>query len=500
MDTQRLILFIIFAFSLLMLYEAWQREHRPAPPPASQQAPPPGVPTPSAPAPAAPPTRPPPTANGVPTTEVAAPSREPIRVVTDYLQAEIDLVGGNIVRLELLRYRDSFDAAKHYVLLGPDHKYSVQSGLIGEGLPNHKTVFTSQASSYQLDGQDTLEVKLEAVTPEGVRVVKTFTFKRSSYVINIAQTITNGTREPITAHAYFQLTRDGRPPADDKAMVQTYTGLAVYTEQDKFVKVSFADVDKGKTPYSKTAEDGWIAVAQHYFVAALLPPEKTPREYYTRRLAENLYSAGVIIPMGSIAPGATGKAAVNLYAGPEEQDNLKAVAPGLELVVDYGWLTVIAAPLFWVLELFHKWLGNWGLAIIALTVVIKLIFFPLSAASYKSMARMKHVTPRLMKLREMYGDDRVKLNQAMMELYKTEKINPLGGCLPIVVQIPVFIALYWVLLQSVELRQAPFFGWITDLSAQDPYYILPALMMGSMVIQTKLSPTPPDPVRSEERR
>jgi YidC/Oxa1 family membrane protein insertase len=419
-------------------------------------------------------------------------------VTTDALVAEIDPLGADLVKLELLRYKDSLDPAKNFVLLGPEHRYAVQSGLIGQGLPTHKTLFRPQASAYELDrGQDALEVKLEAATPEGVRVVKTLTFRRSSYVVELVQEIANGTGAPLATHAYFQLTRDSKAPADDKAMLYTFTGAAVYTEQDKFVKVSFEDVDKGKSPYPKTADNGWIAMVQHYFVAALLPPEKAEREYYTRRLAPEYYSAGVILPVPAIAPGGSAKTAVRLYAGPEEQDKLKSVAPGLQLVVDYGWLTVIAAPLFWVLELFHRWLGNWGLAIIALTILIKLIFFPLSAASYRSMARMKQVTPRLMKLREQYGDDRAKLNQAMMDLYKQERINPLGGCLPIVVQIPVFIALYWVLLASVELRQAPFYGWIKDLSAVDPYYILPALMMGSMLIQTKMSPTPPDPVQAK---
>ncbi len=236
---------------------------------------------------------------------------------------------------------------------------------------------------------------------------------------------------------------------------------------------------------------------QHYFVTAVLPPEQVQREYYTRKIADNQYTAGAIVPIATIAPGATGTVGARVYAGPQEQEKLKSVAPGLDLVVDYGWLTVIAAPLFWVLEWFYGWLGNWGLAIIALTVLIKLIFYPLSAASYKSMAKMKQVAPRLQKIREQYGDDRAKLNQAMMELYKTEKINPLGGCLPIVVQIPVFIALYWVLLASVELRQAPFYGWIKDLSVPDPFFILPAIMMGSMIIQTKMSPTPPDPVQAK---
>jgi YidC/Oxa1 family membrane protein insertase len=236
---------------------------------------------------------------------------------------------------------------------------------------------------------------------------------------------------------------------------------------------------------------------QHYFVSALLPGEKTPREYYAKRLEENLYSVGVILPVTTIAPNASGSASVSLYAGPQEQDALKSIAPGLDLTVDYGWLTVVAAPLFWLLQFLHRWVGNWGVAIILLTVLIKAAFFPLSAASYKSMAKMKLVTPRMTKLREQFGNDRARLNQAMMELYKTEKINPLGGCLPIVVQIPVFISLYWVLLASVELRHAPFYLWIHDLSAQDPYYVLPLLMMGSMVIQTKLNPVPPDPVQAK---
>jgi YidC/Oxa1 family membrane protein insertase len=421
-----------------------------------------------------------------------------VRVETDFLRAEIDPVGGEVARLELLKYKDSFDQSKSYVLLTPEHKYAVQSGLLGQGLPSHKTAYVPRAVLYRLaDGRDTVEVKLDAVTPENVRVTKTLTFRRSSYVIEIAHEITNGTNEALSAQTYIHITRDGRAPADDKAMVKTYTGPAVYTEQEKFIKVPFADIDKGKAPYMKTADNGWVAMVQHYFVSALLPPEKIEREFYTEKLAEDYYRAGMKMPLPEIAPGATATVAVRVYAGPEEQDKLKAVAPGLELVVDYGWLTVIAAPLFWVLELFHKWLANWGLAIIALTVVIKLIFFPLSAASYKSMGRMKQVTPRMMKLREQYGDDRAKLNQAMMELYKQEKINPLGGCLPIVVQIPVFIALYWVLLASVELRQASFYGWIKDLSSADPLYILPALMMVSMIVQTKMNPTPPDPVQAK---
>ncbi|HTQ74824.1 MAG TPA: membrane protein insertase YidC [Burkholderiales bacterium] len=492
MDTQRLILFVVFSFSLLLLWEAWQKESKPPTQGAStgQSA----VPTPSArsdaPAPGA--------RADVPSAATsAAGPRERIRVVTDMVVAEIDTLGGDINYLELLKQKDSRDEAKDIVLLGPEHRYAAQSGLIGAGLPNHRTVFRAQGKEFALaPGQDRLEVRL-AAAGQGVKVTKIVTFHRGSYRIDVAEEIANGTSAPLSTDAYFQLTRDGESPGGDPYMTKTYTGAAVYTERDKFQKVTFDDIAKGKVAYPKTADNGWIAMIQHYFVAALLPPEKAQREYYTRKLDADLYSIGVIVPVGPIAPGATARVDVPLYAGPQDQDHLQSVAPGLQLVVDYGWLTVIAAPLFWVLKLFHGWLANWGLAIILLTVVIKLIFFPLSAASYRSMAKMKLVTPRLMKLREQYGDDKVKMNQAMMELYKTEKINPLGGCLPILVQIPVFISLYWVLFESVELRHAPFYLWIRDLSAPDPWYVLPTLMMVSMIVQTKMNPTPPDPVQAK---
>jgi YidC/Oxa1 family membrane protein insertase len=256
-------------------------------------------------------------------------------------------------------------------------------------------------------------------------------------------------------------------------------------------------MDKGKTHYPKNSNDGGVAMLQHYFLSAWLPNNGTPREFYTRKLDGGLYAAGVILPAGTIEPGKSTTLAVPLYAGPQEQNKLAKLAPGLELTVDYGWLTIIAVPLFWVLSWFHRWVGNWGVAIILLTVVIKLLFYPLSEASYRSMAKMRVLAPKLQKLKDQYANDRQRLQQAMMELYKTEKINPLGGCLPIVVQIPVFIALYWVLLASVELRHAPFALWIVDLSAPDPWYVLPVLMGATMIIQTRLNPEPPDPVQAK---
>lgn len=275
----------------------------------------------------------------------------------------------------------------------------------------------------------------------------------------------------------------------------TYTGPAIYTEQEKFQKVDFSDIDKGKTSYPQRADNGWIGMLQHYFVAAWLPKDKVQREYYTKQLEGGLYSAGVILPVSAVEPGQIAKVGVPLYVGPA-QISLDKIAPGLGLTVDYGWFTIIANPLFWLLTFLQGWVQNWGVAIILLTILIKLAFFPLSAASYRSMGKMRVVAPKLEKIKQQYGDDRERLHKAMMELYKVEKINPLGGCLPVVIQIPVFIALYWSILASVEMRYAPFFGWIIDLSAADPYYVLPLIMGASMILQTRLNPTPPDPLQA----
>jgi YidC/Oxa1 family membrane protein insertase len=324
--------------------------------------------------------------------------------------------------------------------------------------------------------------------------------------VEVSFEVTNRGAAPLQPYAYFQLVRDGKPPAGDSAMLPTFTGVAVYTDKEKFQKLTFEDIAKSKTPYPKSSNDGWIAVLQHYFFSAWLPKNGTPREFYTRKLDENLYSAGVIVPAGSIAAGAQGMTTVPLYVGPQEQEKLAKIAPGLDLTIDYGWLTVIAVPLFVILAWLEGWVGNWGVAIIILTIIIKALFYPLSAASYRSMAKMRVLAPKLQKLKDQYGQDRQRLQQAMMELYKTEKINPLGGCMPIVVQIPVFIALYWVLLASVELRQAPFMLWINDLAAPDtlfgvwfgmPIGLLPILMAATMWIQTMLNPEPPDPVQAK---
>jgi YidC/Oxa1 family membrane protein insertase len=344
-----------------------------------------------------------------------------------------------------------------------------------------------------------------------LKVSKIYTFKRGSYLIDVSYEISNAGKTDVTPYGYFQILRDGKEPdsATSGAFgVTTFTGPTVYTEADKFQKVHFADIDKDKAKYAHKADNGWIGLVQHYFVSAWLPQGKVEREFYIDKMSANLYRAGVKFPLPTIAPGQTVTVDVPLYAGPQEQDKLEAIAPGLDLVVDYGWLTVVAAPLFWVMEKLHAMIGNWGWTIIALTVLLKLIFFPLSAASYKSMAKMKLVMPQMTRLKEVHKDDRAKLNQEMMELYKREKINPLGGCLPVLVQIPVFIALYWVLLGTVEMRGAPWMGWITDLSAPDtlfgvipfvnlPVGPLPLLMGATMFFQMRLNPTPPDPIQAK---
>jgi YidC/Oxa1 family membrane protein insertase len=373
--------------------------------------------------------------------------------------------------------------------------YVAQSGLIGGDLPTHRTTFTSAESQYRLlPNHEALEVVLTWQNDAGLQVDKVYTFFRDSYTISVNYRIQNNTESALSPSVYYQILHDSQS-GQGSFMMPTFTGGAYYTDIDKFKKISFSDM--AKQNLSKNSKDGWVGLVQHYFASAWIPQDGVSREFYTKELADNIYSIGAVSSTGEIAPGATLEIPAKLYAGPQIQDQLKAAAPGLEYTVDYGWLTIIAAPLFWVLSSIQKLVNNWGVAIILLTVLIKLAFYPLSAASYRSMAHLRELTPRLQSMKEKYGDDRQKMQQAMMELYKTEKINPLGGCLPILVQIPVFIALYWVLLGSVEMRHAPFMLWIQDLSATDPYYVLPLLMGATMIIQTKLNPKPTDPVQAK---
>ena len=491
MDSRRLILLMIFVMSSFFLWENWQKQNHPQTVAANATSPANAGDAPK------------PSASLQAATSTAAPMPEQVgevfTVKTDLLSAGISTQGGNLVELELVNYKQHENKEKNFVLFESKHQYLAQSGLIGKDMPDHRTVLKRVPGPTELaEGANELKIRLEAPTVDGVSISKVITFKRGSYLIDVAWEITNKGDKPFTAHAYYQLQRDDVKPEGETRMVSTFTGPAIYTDSEKYKKVDFSDIANEKAKFQKQADNGWLAMVQHYFVAAWVPQEKVMREFYMRKLAgSNTFQAGVIIPVNEIAPGKTETTKVDLYAGPQEQAALEKVAKGLELVVDYGWLTMVAVPIFWVLEVIHGLIGNWGWAIILLTIGLKAIFFPLSAASYKSMAKMKVLTPRLASLKERYADDRQRLNQEMMKLYQTEKVNPLGGCLPILIQIPVFIALYWVLLGAVEMRGAPWLGWITDLASPDPYFILPVLMIISMFVQTKLNPTPPDPIQAK---
>ncbi|SDV48416.1 membrane protein insertase YidC [Chitinasiproducens palmae] len=506
MEIKRTFLWVIFVVSLALLYDNWQRFNGhgsmffpSAVPtkavagngkPANGAAAPHAGDVPSG----APGSVPAPTAG-----EQTASRGEKIHIKTDVFDGDIDTLGGTVTRLSLVKQNEGKQPDLYITLFDqtPNHTYLARTGLIGGNFPNHTTLFSVAPGPRTLEpGQQTLQVRLESPDVGGVKLVKTYTFTRGSYVIGVDQRIENVGTQPVQPTVYMELVRDDTP-VETPRFSHTFIGPAVYTSQDHFQKISFSDVDKGKADYARQADNGWIAMVQHYFASAWIPTQGAARDVYVGKTDASLYRVGYKLPVTAIQPGASADVKARLFAGPEEERMLEGVAPGLELVKDYGWVTIIAKPLFWLLEKIHSYLGNWGWSIVVLTLLIKAVFFPLSAASYKSMARMKELTPRLQALRERYKDEPTKLNPAMMELYKTHKVNPLGGCLPVVVQIPVFISLYWVLLSSVEMRAAPWVLWIHDLSQQDPYFILPILMTISMFVQTKLNPTPPDPVQAK---
>ena len=425
-----------------------------------------------------------------------------IEVKTDMVLAVIDTAGGDIRDLDLLKHPSRADKSIPFALLQSEFpRVNVaQSGFTaGEGLPTHKTLYTTESESYTLAaGEDKIEIRLSAPEVDGIKATKVYTFHRGSYVIDVKFEIDNQGSEVLQPFSYFQVMRDTVPVEASMFIMPQFNGATVYTEEEKFQKIPLDEIADGTATYPKNTDNGWLAMQQHYFLTAWLPEAETKRENFAKHHGGYKYSAGVIVPAGTIRPGEIGSVEVPLYVGPQEQSKLAALSPGLDLVVDYGWLTVIGAPLFWLLSYFHSWTGNWGFSIILLTMLVKLIFFPLSAAGYRSMAKLKAVAPRLKLLREQHkGKDKQKMNQAMMEFYKVEKINPMGGCLPILVQIPIFISLYWVLLASVELRYAPFVLWIQDLSSPDPFYVLPLIMGVSMYIQTKLNPAATDPIQQK---
>ena len=437
--------------------------------------------------------------------QVTTPSADGqlVQVKTDTLELSINPVGGDIVSLTLPQYptrKDRPDLPFQLLEQSGNRTYIAQSGLTGQQGPDKSTGrarYSVEQNSYTLaDGQEQLVVDLKS-SSDGVDFTKRFTFTRGSYLVDVSYLIDNQSAQPWSGSLFGQIKRDGSgdPSSSTATGMATFLGAAYWSADNSYTKLSLSDLDDKQL--SESVSGGWVAWLQHYFVSAWVPNAETKHTYRTLKDRGGNYIVGFTSPSVQVAAGEQQTISASFYAGPKIQDDLKAISPGLELTVDYGFLWWIAQPLFWVLSLIHGFVGNWGWSIILLTCLIKLIFFPLSATSYRSMANMRRVAPKLQALREQYGDDRQKMSQGMMELYKKEKINPLGGCLPILVQMPVFIALYWVLMESVEIRQAEWLGWITDLSLKDPYFILPIIMGATMFLQQQLNPTPPDPMQAK---
>ena len=513
-DIRRTLLWVVFTMSLVLIWDAWQKHTGhgslfggPSRPVAAagngpgQPAPTAGVPAPAAAVPAATGTAP--TAAGVPS-GAALPAGERVVITTDVVKATFDSQGGNLVQLELLAYKDATDPERNVVLLDQSAKrlYVAQTGLVaaqaGAALPNHLTQMTVVPGERTLAaGAQSLSLRFESPSLDGHKLAKTYTFTRGQYTVAVKHEFSNQGIAPISPQVYLQLARDGNPPEGESSFYFTFTGPALYTETSKFTKIDFKDIAKGSTSHEKAADNGWVAMVQHYFASAWLVGTPGPREFRTAKVADNHFTIAMVQPLGEVAPGASVTHEAVLFAGPQEENKLAELAPGLELVKDYGWLTVLSKPLFWLLDKLHGVLGNWGWAIVGLVVVLKIAFYWLNASAYRSMAKMKAVAPRVTELRERYKDKPQEMQQAMMKIYREEKVNPLGGCLPILVQMPFFIALYWVLLSSVEMRGAPWVGWITDLAAKDPWFILPVLMTASSLFQVWLNPAPPDPMQAK---
>lgn len=501
-DIRRTVLWVVFTMSLVLLWDAWQK-HNGHPSMFSPAAPKPVAAAGSAPGgvPAAAALPGAATPAGAPATAPAPVASETVTISTDVVKATLDSLGGSLVRVELLKHKDDSDPSGHVVVLdrSAQHTYLAQSGLVGvAGAPTHLTPMALAAGERTLkDGEQSVTVRFESPELGGLKLVKTYTFKRGDYTVDVKHEVQNVSQAPVTPQLYVQLLRDGTAGPGGSSFYSTFTGPAIYTDKSKFHKIEFKDIDKGKVEHDKNASDGWVAMVQHYFASAWLRTSDSPREFYVKKVDNSLYSVGMVFPMTQAAPGATVSADDRLFVGPQEEKKLAALAPGLELVKDYGWLTILSKPLFWLLDQLHSLLGNWGWAIIALVVLLKAAFYWLNASAYRSMAKMKAVNPKIAEMRERLKDKPQQMQQEMMRIYREEKINPLGSCLPIFLQMPFFIALYWVLLSSVEMRHAPWIGWLVDLSAKDPFFILPLLMTVTSLLQVWLNPAPADPMQAK---
>ena len=507
-DIRRTILWVIFAFSLVMLWDQWQVHNGNRPtffPGASQpavtaSAPASAVPPAASAVPAATPgatAMPPGTAAPAPAAEAMA--RERIEVTTDVLKLVFDTEGGSVIRSEFLKHPSAEHPDQPFVLFdsSANRVYQAQSGLIGGPFPTHKTPMKFVGERALADGANELVLRFESAEQGGVRLNKIYTLQRGSYLVDVRHEVVNASGQAVNPQLYVQLVRDGNQAENATPFYSTFTGPAFYTDAKKFQKVEFSDIEKNKAEFVTSSPDGWVAMVQHYFASAWLLPDGKPRENFARKIDQNLYAAGMITPIGAIAPGATAAVDARLFIGPQEEKVLESIAPGLELVKDYGFFTILSKPLYWLLDKLHGFIGNWGWSIVALVFLLKILFYPLNAKAYASMAKMKAINPKVMDLRERYKDNPQQMQMEMMRVYREEKVNPMGGCLPILIQIPVFIALYWVLLSSVEMRGAPWILWIKDLSIKDPYFILPVVMTLTTLLQTALNPLPPDPMQAK---
>lgn len=508
-DIRRTILWVIFGFSMILLWDQWQvhNGHKPTffPPPAKAT----DVQTASTPASTTPAGQAAPMAmagSAQIATDKAAPlaPREQIQVTTDVLRLTFDTEGGTLVRTEFLKHQDMHVAGQNFVLLdrSKERLYVAQTGLIGgatsDTYPTHKTPMKLISGVTQLkDGVNDIALQFESSEVNGVKLIKTYTVTRGSYTLDVKHEVINNGATPINPQLYLQLVRDGNKPTGESAFYSTFTGPAVYTDAKKYQKVEFSDIEKNKFDIDKQSNNGYIAMVQHYFASAWLLADGATRDIFMRKVDANLYAVGMITALPAVAPGAKSALDARLFVGPQEEKILEALAPGLELVKDYGWLTILAKPLYWLLDKLYGVLHNWGWAIVALVLLLKIAFYWLNAKAYASMAKMKAINPRIMEMRERLKNNPQQMQQEMMRIYREEKVNPLGGCFPILIQIPVFIALYWVLLSSVEIRNAPWILWIKDLSTADPYFILPLLMTLSTLLQTALNPAPPDPLQAK---
>ena len=512
METQRLLLYLAFGFLSLIIYQTWMQDyHAPVPVVQTDSGTSSATTQPGA---AAVDSQLPNAADlpnavtvdsDAPTAPALTenPEARDVTVETDVFDGTISTLGATVTRIQLKGYPNSIEEPDTRFLLMSDdplHYLVAESGLqakAGEPAPTHKEIMTTELDAYTLgEGEETMAIPFTWQSDSGITVTKTLTFKRGSYEVDVDYAVQNGSAADWTVNQYRQLKRKPGTSDEKQKFVHTYIGGVISNPEDHYTKVTFGDMEEENL--SESATDGWVAMIEHYFAAAWVPPENEVNTAYTRFLSgENRYLIGMVSAQQVIPAGGQGSFSSKAYIGPKIQDQLKLTAEHLELTVDYGWLTIIAQPLFWVLKTIHGILGNWGWAIIFTTFLIKAVFYKLSEASYRSMAKMKLLQPKMAALKERHGDDRAKMGQATMELYKKEKVNPLGGCLPMIIQIPVFIALYWTLLESVELRQAPFMLWIQDLSIKDPYFILPVIMSATMYFQQKLNPAPVDPIQQK---